>query len=188
MAAMGRRAEGRRTRMDGGPADGRGHLHRRPEVPAAGGRQSILAQGYAPTKHDGEDDREGRRHEHHRVPPRAAARPEPPARRPRALVQGNVRADRVRSRSRRRGRRGQGGEARSSRTPARTSSDAADRPSSRTSTTSPARSASSARSASRSTARTRPPGASTPARAAATCRARPSSSPRQPSTTRRARD
>ena len=43
----------------------------------------------------GEDDREGGRPEHHRVPPGAAERPEPAARRARALVQGHVRADRV---------------------------------------------------------------------------------------------
>ena len=45
--------------------------------------------------------------EHHRVPPRAAHRPEPAARRTRALVQGHERADRVPRRGRGRGRRDQ---------------------------------------------------------------------------------
>ena len=61
---------------------------------------SFLAAGLRPDQAHGQDDREGRPAQDHRLPARAAQRPEPARQRPGPLVQGHVRPDRVRGRGR----------------------------------------------------------------------------------------
>ena len=58
------------------------------------------AQGYAPTKFSTLDARHEPGEDHHRVPPRAADRPEPAVRRAGPVVHGDLRPERVRGRGR----------------------------------------------------------------------------------------
>ena len=139
MAAWEDAVAGRPARVDGRPA-----RRSRTSPPAARSTcrrtdGSFLAQGYAPTKHTRQVD--GRRptlDEHHRVPPRAAQRPEPAARRAGPLVQGHVRADRVRGRGRAGRRPGRSRRRSSSSTATRRRRTRPRRRSSRSSTTRPA--------------------------------------------------
>jgi hypothetical protein len=114
--------------------------------------------------------REDRPEDHHRLPPGAAQRPEPAAGRAGPVDQGDVRLTEFEVEAAPADAPGQGREGEDRRATADFNPPSARW--SRSSTTRAASAAVTGRSSSPSTARTRPPGASTPARAAATSRAR----------------
>ena len=166
------RADGRvgEPGRDGQPRVGRARARGRTKTrPAARSSPaatigSILAPGYAPTHaHVQASSATTKLAEHHRVPARAADRPEPAARRAGPLVQGHVRPDRVQGRSAA-GRRADAKNAEFKLAKATADFDPPETPLEPIFDDRSSKQARRpARSRSPSTARTRPPGASTPA-------------------------